>query len=72
MFSVPLYSTLSPSHNINTPLPLPPPASSDTRETVQTVLDVPNIQFELYGNQFMFRAADRAGRKFKHKETIEL
>jgi ribonuclease P protein subunit POP4 len=43
----------------------------DTRET-RTVLDGPHIEFELYGNQFCFRAADRAGRKFKHKETIEL
>ena len=38
----------------------------------RTVLDGPHIEFELYGNQFCFRAADRAGRKFKHKETIEL
>ncbi|KAG8748273.1 RNase P/RNase MRP complex subunit [Ceratobasidium sp. 414] len=30
------------------------------------------IQFELYGNQFRFRADDRASRKFKSKETIEL
>lgn len=37
-----------------------------------TVLDGPHIEFELYGNQFCFRAADRAGRKFKHKESIEL
>jgi len=43
----------------------------DTREA-RTVLDGPHIEFELYGNQFCFRAADRAGRKFKHKETIEL
>jgi ribonuclease P protein subunit POP4 len=42
-----------------------------TRES-RTVLDGPHIEFELYGNQFCFRAADRAGRKFKHKETIEL
>ncbi|KAF8468522.1 RNase P/MRP, p29 subunit [Russula ochroleuca] len=47
----------------------------DTREAAaaaRTVLDGPHIEFELYGNQFCFRAADRAGRKFKHKETIEL
>jgi hypothetical protein len=37
-----------------------------------TVLDGPHVEIELYGNQFCFRAADRAGRKFKHKETIEL
>jgi ribonuclease P protein subunit POP4 len=46
----------------------------DAREAAaaRTVLDGPHIEFELYGNQFCFRAADRAGRKFKHKETIEL
>lgn len=37
-----------------------------------TVLDGPHVEFELYGNQFCFRAVDRAGRKFKHKESIEL
>jgi len=40
--------------------------------TTRTVLDGPHVEFELYGNQFCFRAADRAGRKFKHKESIEL
>jgi ribonuclease P protein subunit POP4 len=38
----------------------------------QIVLDVPHLVFELYGNQFRFRSSERAGRKFKHKETIEL
>jgi len=37
-----------------------------------TVLDGAHVEFELYGRQFCFRAADRAGRKFKHKESIEL
>ncbi|KAF8606633.1 RNase P subunit p29-like protein, partial [Ceratobasidium sp. AG-I] len=32
----------------------------------------PQLQFELYGNQFRFRSDDRASRKFKSKETIEL
>lgn len=32
----------------------------------------PELQFELYGNQFRFRSDDRASRKFKSKETIEL
>ncbi|KAF8340437.1 Rof/RNase P-like protein [Cantharellus anzutake] len=32
----------------------------------------PSIQFELYGNHFRFRAADRASRKFKPKTTIEI
>jgi len=44
---------------------------ADAQRT-ETVLDGPHIEIELYGNQFCFRAADRAGRKFKHKETIEL
>jgi len=38
----------------------------------QTVLDLPHFQFDLYGNQFRFRSAERSGRKFKHKETTEL
>ncbi|KAH9481988.1 Ribonuclease P protein subunit p29 [Psilocybe cubensis] len=71
-FAVPLYSILPPTHTVNTPLPLPPPASTENVTALETVLDQPHIQFELYGNQFRFRAADRAGRKFKHKETIEL
>ncbi|KAH9972394.1 Rof/RNase P-like protein [Russula compacta] len=45
---------------------------NDGGEVARTVLDGPHIEFELYGNQFCFRATDRAGRKFKHKETIEL
>ena len=32
----------------------------------------PSIHFDLYGNQFRFRAADRASKKFKSKKTIEL
>jgi ribonuclease P protein subunit POP4 len=46
-------------------------ADEQPRET-ETVLDGPHVEIELYGNQFCFRAADRAGRKFKHKETVEL
>ncbi|KAG5643455.1 hypothetical protein DXG03_000887 [Asterophora parasitica] len=66
-FSVPLYSTLSPSYKQSQPLPIPDPGAPKT-----TVLQRPHIEFELHGNQFRFRSADRAGRKFKHKETIEL
>jgi len=47
-------------------------AGGDHTQGTRTVLDGPHIEFELYGNQFCFRAADRAGRKFKHKETIKL
>lgn len=80
-FAVPLYSTLPPNHTEDMPLPLAPPFPADSytgaeAETVaslrKTVLDNPHIEFELYGNQFRFRSSDRAGRKFKHKETIEL
>ncbi|KAI9064341.1 RNase P/MRP, p29 subunit [Trametes sanguinea] len=60
VFAVPLYATAA----------LPP--HSTTSPTVRTVLDMPHIEFELYGNHFCYRAAERAGRKFKHKETIEL
>ncbi|KAF9025830.1 RNase P subunit p29-like protein [Hymenopellis radicata] len=66
-FAVPLYSTLPPTHTEAMPFPVP-----SAQESQGTVLDRPHIQFELYGNQFCFRSADRAGRKFKHKETIEL
>ena len=63
-FAVPLYST-------------EPAAAGGGKDEAdaqgtETVLDGPHIEIELYGNQFCFRAADRAGRKFKHKETIEL
>ncbi|KJA20518.1 hypothetical protein HYPSUDRAFT_55982 [Hypholoma sublateritium FD-334 SS-4] len=85
-FALPLYATLPSSHNVNTPfvvetLSAPTvvaPSAANTSEAAplplptRTVLDQPHIEFELYGNQFRFRSADRAGRKFKHKETIEL
>ncbi|KII88510.1 hypothetical protein PLICRDRAFT_41664 [Plicaturopsis crispa FD-325 SS-3] len=61
-FAVPLYATgLASAQDASR---TPPPRS--------TVLDSVHIEFELHGNQFCFRAGDRAGRKFKHKETIEL
>ncbi|KAI0748027.1 RNase P/MRP, p29 subunit [Daedaleopsis nitida] len=60
VFAIPLYAT-----------PALPPAPSTTGSS-KTILDMPHIEFELYGNHFCYRAAERAGRKFKHKETIEL
>lgn len=66
-FAVPLYSTLPKGHTFELPLPVAAPGTD-----LDTVLDRPHIEFELYGNQFCFRSADRAGRKFKPKETIEL
>jgi len=78
-FAVPLYSTLPPTHTTDMPLPLAPPFPACTPAETEvlaslrkTVLDNPHIEFELHGNQFSFRSSDRAGRKFKHKETIEL
>ncbi|KZV63610.1 RNase P/MRP, p29 subunit, partial [Peniophora sp. CONT] len=64
--AVPLYSTQTSS--------LPSAAESEQNEGLElkTVLDAPHIVFSLYGNQFAFRAAERAGKKFKAKETIEL
>lgn len=55
-------------------IPLYGPARSDatTSTSASTAADEPEIEFELYGNQFCYRPADRASRKFKHKETIEL
>lgn len=50
---------------------MPLPVEPENVKT-ETVLDGPHIELDLYGNQFRFRAADRAGRKFKPKETIEL
>ncbi|KAJ7459440.1 Rof/RNase P-like protein [Mycena galericulata] len=67
-FAVPVYSTLPATHNASAPLPIPAPADDDLR----TVLDSAHALLELHGNQFCFRAADRAGKKFKAKESIEL
>lgn len=59
-FAVPLYSALVV------------PSSSASPLASETVTDRAHMEFELHGNQFRFRSADRASRKFKHKETIEL
>ncbi|KDQ58952.1 hypothetical protein JAAARDRAFT_175588 [Jaapia argillacea MUCL 33604] len=73
-FSVPLHSTIPDSKSI--PSPNDPSRTNANPESslgpTSTVLDIPHLEFELYGNQFCFRAAERAGRKFKHKETVEL
>ena len=70
MFPVPLFSQSSAAGSV----PSPPESAREVhaRNTYITVLDIPHMEFELYGNQFCFRATERAGRKFKHKETIEL
>ncbi|KAG2363821.1 RNase P/MRP p29 subunit [Suillus spraguei] len=66
--AVPLYSTL-PQAQFE---PTEAVSSALSGQHPGTVLDAPHIAFDLYGNQFCFRSADRAGRKFKAKETIEL
>ncbi|KZT68989.1 RNase P/MRP, p29 subunit [Daedalea quercina L-15889] len=80
-FAVPLYSRSDPSGLlISEPAAtnhcIASTTAADTGSTLadlaNTVVDSPHIEFELHGNQFCFRAAERAGRKFKHKETIEL
>lgn len=79
-FSVPLYATatsMAQAASTEPPLASPSTASHEPEMTSPTpakltVLDVPRMEFKLYGNQFCFRSADRASRKFKHKETVEL
>jgi ribonuclease P protein subunit POP4 len=66
--AVPLYSTLLQTQFE----PAEAVSSALSGQHSGTVLDAPHIAFDLYGNQFCFRSADRAGRKFKAKETIEL
>ena len=66
--AVPLYSTHSPSATERDPTQ----TLEQDSKTPWTVLDKPYIEFDLYGNQFCFRSADRSNRKFKAKETIEL
>jgi len=40
--------------------------------SLPTMCTDPLIAIDLYGNQFCFRSADRASKKFKAKETIQL
>ncbi|KAJ7726838.1 Rof/RNase P-like protein [Mycena maculata] len=68
-FAIPVHSTLPATHDVNSPLPIP---SLEVNKELKTVLDGAHALLELHGNQFCFRAADRAGRKFKAKESIEL
>jgi len=60
-FCVPLYDIRSST--------LPTTEESPGVDPLHTV---PKMEFELHGNQFCFRSADRASKKFKAKETIEL
>ncbi|KAG8885514.1 hypothetical protein FRB97_000839 [Tulasnella sp. 331] len=46
----------------------PPPTYSLLASPLDTVA---SLEFDLYGNQFCFRSADRATKKFKHKETVD-
>ena len=80
-FAVPLYSKSDPSElpiseltatNESIALTSAADPGSAPTDLANTVVDAPHIEFELHGNQFCFRGAERAGRKFKHKETIEL
>jgi len=76
ILAVPLYSTLTQEPE-QRPLKDSPstsraPQESEPAQQRKIVHDMPHIEFDLYGNQFCFRSADRASRKFKHKETVEL
>ncbi|EIW83637.1 RNase P subunit p29-like protein [Coniophora puteana RWD-64-598 SS2] len=65
VLSVPLYAFLSQASSES--------GSADAAPTRPiTIRELPHIEFQLYGNQFCFRSAERAGKKFKAKETIEL
>jgi hypothetical protein len=66
-FALPVYSNLPATHHGAAPLPIPEPG-----DNLQTVLDGAHVRIELHGNWFCFRSADRAGRKFKAKESIKL
>jgi len=77
--AVPLYSTLSASVSECDPTQVSLQSQEarelgpeHSRKTSWTVLDRPFIEFNLYGNQFCFRSADRSNRKFKAKESVEL
>ncbi|KAJ3826898.1 RNase P/MRP, p29 subunit [Lentinula raphanica] len=61
-----------PKQNTIFTLCVPAYAISDSLPPNSLVLDIPHLAFTLFGNQFRFRATERAGRKFKSKETIEL
>lgn len=75
--SLPLYSIMTPTHDMACSGPAVTvdtevSTSSLSEGTRKSVLDMPRLELELYGNQFCFRAYDRASKKFKSKETIEL
>ncbi|KAI9431123.1 RNase P/MRP p29 subunit [Lactarius indigo] len=77
VFAVPLYHTGTGTNDPATGIVATARSSGSASkksggEKPTTVLDGVHAEFELYGNQFCFRATDRAGRKFKHKESIEL
>ncbi|KAE9396071.1 RNase P subunit p29-like protein [Gymnopus androsaceus JB14] len=61
-----------PKQNAIFTLCVPAYSISDSLSAASTILDIPHLAFTLYGNQFRFRASERAGRKFKCKESIEL
>lgn len=64
-FRIPLYDVRSLAVSA-------PAAELDVPKQLIDIESLPQMEFELYGNQFRFRSAERAGRKFKAKETIEL
>lgn len=70
-FAVPLYSSPPPGTANGTP-PDAYALDPDGAASRGIVLDEPHLMFTLYANQFRFRASERAGRKFKAKESIEL
>lgn len=64
-FRIPLYDVCSLAVSA-------PAVELDVPKQLIDIESLPQMEFELYGNQLRFRSAERAGRKFKAKETIEI
>lgn len=54
------------------PLPPPAPAPASPSTTPSSSAQTAHLQLDLYGAQFRFRSADRAGRKFKTHGKTEM
>ncbi|KAH8099486.1 RNase P subunit p29-like protein [Cristinia sonorae] len=72
VLAVPLFSTISQEREETAVASSSTSTQTLDSSQVKIVHNMPRIEFDLHGNQFCFRSADRASRKFKHKESIEL
>jgi len=69
-FRVPLHVPPVPLVELQNPSELTLPSSSTDDKAMSSLDQLPSFEFDLFGNQFCFRSAERATKKFKHKETI--